>query len=140
MIRKNAKRGNFVSYRKRFFGFFCAMVLFNLAANFAHPVTPTIIQDLALHDYMFGVALAMMQLANFIMSPFWGKMNGYFSSRRTLLICCCGYGVAQLWFAFAETEAMIICARLFAGAFVGGIFVSFLAPWSTLASRISLTF
>ena len=115
-----------MKYKTRFFLFFLAMVLFNLSANFAHPVTPTIIQDLHLHDYMFGVALAMMQLANFIMSPFWGKINGYISSRKTLLICCCGYGVAQLWFAFATTELMIICARLFAGAFVGGIFVSFL--------------
>ena len=115
-----------MKYKTRFFLFFLTMVLFNLSANFAHPVTPTIIQDLHLHDYMFGVALAMMQLANFIMSPFWGKINSYISSRKTLLICCCGYGVAQLWFAYATTEAMIICARLFAGAFVGGIFVSFL--------------
>ena len=115
-----------MKYRTRFFLFFVAMVMFNLSANFAHPVTPTIIQQLQLHDYMFGVALAMMQLANFIMSPFWGKLNSYISSRVTLLICCVGYGVAQIWFAFATTEAMIICARLFAGAFVGGIQVSFL--------------
>ena len=60
------------------------------------------------------------------MSPFWGKINNYISSRVSLLICCIGYGVAQVWFAYATTEAMIICARLFAGAFVGGIFVSFL--------------
>lgn len=102
------------------------MVLFALSSNFAHPVTPTIIQELQLHDYMFGVALAMMQLANFLMSPFWGKINNYISSRVSLLICCCGYGVAQVWFAYAATEPMIICARLFAGAFVGGIYVSFL--------------
>ena len=115
-----------MKYKTRFFLFFVAMVMFNLSANFAHPVTPTIIQDLHLHDYMFGVALAMMQLANFVMSPFWGKLNGYISSRTTLLICCVGYGVAQIWFAYAGTESMIICARLFAGAFVGGIQVSFL--------------
>ena len=102
------------------------MTLFYLAANFAHPVTPTIIQDLHLNDYMFGVALAMMQLANFLLSPFWGKINGYISSRVSLLIGCCGYGVAQIWFAFATTELSIICARLLAGAFVGAIFVSFL--------------
>lgn len=102
------------------------MILFSLSSNFAHPVTPTIIQDLHLNDYMFGVALAMMQLANFLMSPFWGKINNYISSRVSLLICCCGYGIAQVWFAYATTEPMIICARLFAGAFVGGIFVSFL--------------
>ena len=115
-----------MKYKFRFFLFFLVMILFHLAANFAHPVTPTIIQDLHLNDYMFGVALAMMQLANFLMSPFWGKINGYISSRTSLLIGCLGYGVAQIWFAYATTELSIICARLFAGAFVGAIFVSFL--------------
>ena len=115
-----------MKYKTRFALFFVAMILFSLSAYFAHPVTPTIIQDLRLNDYMFGVALAMMQLANFLMSPFWGKINNYISSRVSLLICCIGYGVAQVWFAYATTEGMIICARLFAGAFVGGIFVSFL--------------
>ena len=115
-----------MKYRFRFFLFFLVMILFYLAANFAHPVTPTIIQDLHLNDYMFGVALAMMQLANFLMSPFWGKINGYISSRVSLLIGCLGYGVAQIWFAYATTEFSIICARLFAGTFVGAIFVSFL--------------
>ena len=115
-----------MKYKTRFSLFFVAMVMFALSSNFAHPITPTIIQDLHLNDYMFGVALAMMQLANFLMSPFWGKINRYISSRTTLLIGCSGYGIAQVWFALATTEAMIICARLFAGAFVGGIYVSFL--------------
>ena len=42
-----------MNYKLRFSLFFAAMILFNLAANFAHPVTPTIIQDLYLPDYMF---------------------------------------------------------------------------------------
>lgn len=115
-----------MKYKVRFFLFFLAMTLFHLAANFAHPVTPTIIQNLQLNDYMFGVALAMMQLANFLMSPFWGKINGYVSSRVSLLIGCLGYGISQIWFAYATTELSIICARLLAGGFVGAIFVSFL--------------
>lgn len=115
-----------MKYKTRFFAFFTAMVVFNLAANFAHPVTPTVIQELHLHDYMFGVALAAMLLTNFLMSPFWGKINVYISSRLSLPICCCGYGIAQVWFAYATTEFMIILARMFAGLFTGGIFVSFL--------------
>lgn len=115
-----------MKYKTRFAAFFATMIVFNLAANFAHPVTPTVIQELHLHDYMFGVALAAMMITNFLMSPFWGKINVYISSRKSLLICCCGYGIAQLWFAFATTELMIILARMFAGLFTGGIFVSFL--------------
>ena len=115
-----------MKYKTRFFLFFFVMVLFNLAANFAHPVTPTVIQDLNLHDYMFGLALAAMMLTNFLLSPFWGKINEYISSRMSLLICCMGYGVAQIWFAYATTELQIVLARMFAGFFTGGIFVSFL--------------
>ena len=113
-------------YKTRFALFFGAMILFQLAANFAHPVTPTIIQDLNLPDYMFGLMLAAMQLSNFLFSPFWGKINVSISSRRTLLICCLGYGAAQLGFACARTQAMILLVRVLAGVFVGGIFVSFL--------------
>lgn len=115
-----------MKYKTRFLFFFGAMILFNLAANFAHPVTPTIIQDLCLPDYMFGLMLAAMQFSNFLFSPFWGKLNGSISSRQTLLICCVGYGVAQLGFACATTQLMILLVRVLAGVFVGGIFVSFL--------------
>ena len=79
-----------MKYKTRFVLFFVAMIMFSLSSNFAHPITPTIIQDLNLNDYMFGVALAMMQLSNFIVSPFWGKINRYISSRTTLLIGCTG--------------------------------------------------
>ena len=115
-----------MNYKTRFALFFAGMILFQLAANFAHPVTPTIIQDLELPDYMFGLMLAAMQLSNFLFSPFWGKLNVSISSRQTLLICCMGYGVAQLGFACATTQGMILLVRVLAGVFVGGIFVSFL--------------
>ena len=63
-----------MKYRTRFRCFFLTLVLFNLAANFAHPVTPTLIKNLNLHDYMFGAALAAMLFTNFLLSPFWGKI------------------------------------------------------------------
>ena len=115
-----------MKYKFRFALFFAAMILFNLAANFAHPVTPTIIQELNLPDYMFGLMLAAMMLSNFLFSPFWGKINVFISSRLTLLIGCLGYGAAQLGFAYAQTQAGILAVRVLAGIFVGGIFVSFL--------------
>ena len=40
-----------MNYKTRFAAFFSVMILFNLAANFAHPVTPTVIQELGLNDY-----------------------------------------------------------------------------------------
>lgn len=113
-------------YKTRYFLFFTAMTLFHLASNFAHPVTPTIIQQLGLPDYMFGLMLAVMMIANFAFSPFWGTVNLYISSRQSLLVCCLGYGAAQLGFAYAATQLGILLARLLAGVFIGGVFVSLL--------------
>ena len=115
-----------MKYKLRFAVFFGAMILFNLAANFAHPVTPTIIQELGLPDYMFGLMFAMMMVSNFLFSPFWGKINTVISSRTTLLVSCAGYGAAQLGFAYGTTQSVILLARTLAGVFVGGIYVSFL--------------
>ena len=82
-----------MKYKTRFLLFFVAMALFHLASNFAHPVTPTIIQELGLPDYMFGLMLAVMMIANFALSPSWGNINRFISSRESLLICCVGYAV-----------------------------------------------
>ena len=83
-----------MKYKTRFLLFFVAMALFHLASNFAHPVTPTIIQELGLPDYMFGLMLAVMMIANFALSPSWGNINRFISSRQSLLICCVGYALA----------------------------------------------
>ena len=106
--------------------FFAVMFVFNMAANFVHPVTPTIIVDLGLDDAMFGLALAAMMLCNFLFSPFWGKMAGLLSSRKVLLISGFGYAVGQVLFGLARTEVEFLLARMFAGIFVGGCYVAFL--------------
>lgn len=106
--------------------FFIILFVFNMAANFVHPVTPTIIVDLNLNDYMFGLAMAAMMLMNFLFSPFWGKIAGYISSKTVMLICGIGYAVGQIFFGLAQTEIQFLLARMFAGIFIGGSYVSFL--------------
>ncbi|MBE5803894.1 MAG: MFS transporter [Clostridiales bacterium] len=106
--------------------FFVVMFVFNMAANFVHPVTPAIIVDLQLNDYMFGLALAAMMAFNFLFSPFWGKIAGYLSSKKVLLICGFGYALGQVFFGLARTETQFLLARMFAGIFVGGCYVAFL--------------
>lgn len=106
--------------------FFAVMFVFNMAANFVHPVTPTIIVERQLSDYMFGLALAAMMVFNFLFSPFWGKMAGILSSKKVLLICGTGYAVGQVFFGLAQTEMQFLLARMFAGIFIGGCYVAFL--------------
>lgn len=106
--------------------FFVVMFIFNMAANFVHPVTPTIIVDLGLNDYMFGLALAAMMVCNFLFSPFWGKIAGYISSKTVMLICGLGYALGQVFFGLAQTEMQFLLARMFAGVFCGGSYVMFM--------------
>ena len=113
-------------YKLRFSLFFFAMFLYMLSSNFIHPVTPTLIQNLNLPDYMFGLMLATNLLFLFLFSPFWGKINTFVSSRTSLLIGCVGYSVAQLGFAHAKLQAVILLFRAMAGFFASAAFVSFL--------------
>lgn len=98
----------------------------SLAANLAHPITPTLIQNLNLPDYMFGLMFAGMSITNFLFSPFWGKLADYLQSRSILLIGCAGYGIGQFFFWQADMPATIMMARCFSGFFVGGISVAML--------------
>ena len=112
--------------KTRFLFFFAAMILFNMAANFVHPVTPAIIVELQLNDYMFGLALAAMMAFNFLFSPLWGKVAGFLSSKKVILFSGIGYAAGQLFFGIARTEMQFLLARMFSGIFVGGCYVAFL--------------
>lgn len=106
--------------------FFIINGIFNLAANYAHPITPTVIKNLELGDYMFGVAYGAMASSTFLFSPFWGKLNEQINSKMTMLICSIGYGIGQVLFWQATSQSSIIFARMFSGIFTGGCYVSFL--------------
>lgn len=112
-----------MSDKTRYNIFFITSALFSLAANFAHPVTPTILKELSLPDYMFGLALGVMMTVNFLFSPFWGKLSNYVGSKNTLGICCVGYAVGQMLLALAQTGTAVLVARSIAGIFTGGVFV-----------------
>ena len=88
-----------MKYKLRFAAFFTAMIVFNLAANFAHPGHT---------DGNSGAAAPRLHVWSGVSSyadhklpviSVLGKINNYISSRLSLLICCLGYGVAQVWFA-----------------------------------------
>ena len=106
--------------------FFVLVCMHSLAANFAHPVTPTIIKNLALGDYMFGLAFAGMAGFSFLFSPFWGKLADYVQSRTILLIGSVGYAFGQILFMMGTSEVTIMIARCVSGTFVSGVGVCML--------------
>ena len=111
--------------QKKYKVYFALVILFYLAANFAHPVTPTLIVERGLDSSLFGVALAAMMAINFLFSPLWGKLCGYIPTKRIMLICGIGYAVGQAIFGAAQTELQVVGGRMFAGIFTGGMFTCF---------------
>ncbi len=109
-----------------FIFFFIIAAIQSMAANFAHPVTPTLIQALELESYSFGPFFAGMSFSNFLFSPMWAKQVKRLGSRKVLGICCLGYALGQVMFISFTTIPTILVARLFSGFFVGGIMVSYL--------------
>lgn len=106
--------------------FFLLVAVESMAANFAHPITPTLIKNLQLPDYSFGLLYAGMAFTNFLFSPLWANQVHRIGSKRILGICCIGYSFGQMMFALSKTLPWIMTARLLSGFFVGGIMVSFL--------------
>lgn len=110
--------------KKGMWMFFFGAMIFHIAANLVHPVTPTLIVERQLDSSMFGVALAAMLFANFAFAPFWGQLCSYIPTKMVLLICSLGYAVGQVIFGISTTEPIIIGGRLFSGIFAGGIFTA----------------
>lgn len=106
--------------------FFALALLQSMGANFAHPITPTIIKNLHLPDAMFGLAFAAMSFTNFLFSPFWGKIRAYCCARTLLLVGCCGYALGQFFFCNAHTQTTILLARCFSGIFISAVSVAML--------------
>lgn len=110
--------------KKQIFRINLIIILYSLAANFAHPVTPAFIKMLGLHDYMFGLAFGMMALANFVFSPFWGKMSERYGPGKVLSLALFGYAAMQLFFGSSTQEWEICAARFIGGFFISAISVS----------------
>ena len=110
---------------KKMLAFFVLCALFSMAANFAHPVTPTLIVDRGLDSSVFGTALAAMQTTMFLFSPFWGRLCDYMPTKRIILLSSLGYALGQMVFGAAQNEAMVFAGRIFAGCFTGGCFTAF---------------
>lgn len=110
---------------KKMLLFFCLCAMFNMAANFVHPVTPTLIVERNLDSSVFGTAMAAMQTTMFLLPPFWGKLCDYIPTKRIMCICCIGYAIGQMIFGAAQNEIMVYAGRIFSGCFTGGCFTAF---------------
>lgn len=103
--------------------------------NMAHPVTPTLINELKLPSYMFGVFYSTMAVAQFIMAPIWGSMSDSKGRKPFLIIGVVGYGISQLGFGYTENTGLILLFRILAGALSVGFITASTAYISDVSSK-----
>jgi MFS transporter, DHA1 family, multidrug resistance protein len=95
-----------------------------VAANLAHPATPTLIVERGLPSSTFGLAFAAMSLGSFLFSPLWSYLNDRIGRVHVFAIGCYGYAIGQTMFLFATQLWLIVLARFIAGVFVGGVMMT----------------
>lgn len=92
--------------------------------NFAHPVTPEMLILKDAPDFLNGFLFAMMSLATFIASPYFGHRADQKGPKNLLIIGPFGYGISQLGFAYFQSTFLMSVFRLFAGIFAAAFIVS----------------
>ena len=114
-------------------------LIFNLIImavfNFAHPVTPRLINELNLPSYMFGVFFALMSVGSYIFSPIWGSLSDYKGRKKFLMIGVLGYGIAQLGFGLSHTASLISIFRVLGGILSVSYVAVIMACISDLSSK-----
>ncbi|MGL5346027.1 MAG: MFS transporter [Peptostreptococcaceae bacterium] len=110
---------------------FITMTTFNMA----HPVTPTLINTIGLPTFMFGVLYSTMAVAQFVMSPIWGRISDEKGRKKVLIIGVLGYGISQLGFGLAQSASLILLFRILGGAMSVGYMTASIAYVSDVTSK-----
>ncbi len=108
--------------KKRHLTFFIGMVLLQLGANMAHPVTPMYISTRGLTSSMFGYALAGAMFTQFLAAPLFGKLCNYIPTKRLMTVGGFGYALGQFFFFLAHSDLTMLLARMFTGIPIGCVY------------------
>ncbi|MEF9991744.1 MAG: MFS transporter [Romboutsia sp.] len=114
---------------------FTIMTIFNMA----HPVTPTLINELNIPSYMFGVFYSTMAVAHFVMAPIWGSMSDIKGRKKFLILGVIGYGISQIGFGFSGKSGLILLFRILGGAMAVSfmtVIIAYVSDISTKEERV----
>lgn len=83
--------------------------------NFGHPVTPTLVSDRNIPDFMFGVFFAAMSLGLTVGGPLWGTLGDQGSKRVYMSLGLLVYSIGQVGFAYFTNMYVMTIFRFIAG-------------------------
>ncbi|WOO87118.1 MFS transporter [Mollicutes bacterium LVI A0039] len=85
--------------------------------NFAHPVTPQMMELKGSPDYLFGLFFMAMSAGTFFFSPKWGAKIDSIGTRKILTMAPIVYAIGQFMFAYFTNPLLMIIGRFISGVF-----------------------
>lgn len=110
-----------------------------LIHNLGHPVTPTLVSNLGIEDYMFGVFFASMSLGLMVSGPIWGHLGDVNGKKKYIVFGLLVYSAGQFLFAFSGNQYWMIVFRFMSGFGVGASVTLLLTHLICLAGKENRT-
>ncbi len=85
------------------------------------PILPYYAQQFGASALELGWLMTVYSLAQFLLSPFWGRLSDRFGRRPILLFSLIGTVISMTLLGFAHSLAWLFLGRLFAGVFTANI-------------------
>ncbi|MCK5761387.1 MAG: MFS transporter [Candidatus Izimaplasma sp.] len=83
--------------------------------NLGHPVTPYLVSDLGIEDYMFGVFFAVMSFGLMLGGPIWGVLGDRGNKRIYMALGLIVYSIGQYMFGYSGNQYIMVLFRFLSG-------------------------
>lgn len=83
--------------------------------NLGHPVTPYLVSDLGIEDYMFGVFFAAMSFGLMLGAPIWGVLGDRGNKRIYMALGLIVYSIGQFMFGYSGNQYVMVLFRFLSG-------------------------
>lgn len=105
-----------------------------LIHNLGHPVTPKMVTDMGIPNYMFGVFFATMSFGLLVGAPIWGSLGDHGNKKKYIIIGLIIYSVGQFMFAYSGNLFLMVLFRFVSGFGVVASMTLFMSQLISLSS------
>lgn len=83
--------------------------------NIGHPITPDLVEEMGLEDYMFGIFFATMSFGLMLGGPLWGSLGDRGNKRRYIVFGLFVYAFGQYMFGNVGNQYWMVFFRFVSG-------------------------
>lgn len=83
--------------------------------NLGHPITPSLVTEMGIPDYMFGIFFATMSLGLMFGGPLWGSLGDQGNKRTYIVTGLLVYGFGQYMFGNVGNQYWMVFFRFVSG-------------------------